>query len=88
VQDKMVSAFESLASLCPGTAIRSLAKLATERYKLGHGNNDESTRRAATAMLLQSLLVVKSSYQFSEGNSDIWRRQVLPISFLAWDEGP
>lgn len=82
VQDKMVSAFGSLAALCPGTTVRSLATSATERYKHAHGNNDDSAARLATAMVLRSL-AVKSSNHFSDGgNSDIWCQEVLPISFL------
>lgn len=82
VQDKMVSAFGSLAALCTGSTVRSLASLATERYTQAHGNNDDATVRVATAMVLRAL-AVKSSNQFSDGgNSDIWCRRVLPISFL------
>jgi len=81
-QDKMNGAFGALSSLCPGTAIRSLASSATERYKEAHGNNDDGAIRQASAMVLRSI-AVKASKQFADpGNSDVWCRKVLPISFL------
>jgi proteasome component ECM29 len=82
VQDKMVSAFGSLAALCPGTTVRSLATSATNRYKHAHGSNDDSAARVATAMVLRSLAVKSSNHFIDGGNSDIWCREVLPISFL------
>jgi proteasome component ECM29 len=81
-QDKMNAAFGSLASLCPGTAVRSLASSASERYKESHGNNDDAATRQAAAMVLRSV-AVKASNQFSDpGNSDVWCKKVLPVSFL------
>ncbi|VEU39441.1 unnamed protein product [Pseudo-nitzschia multistriata] len=82
VQDKMNSAFGGLSALCPGTAVRQLAGTATDRYKLAHGNNDDPVTRHASAMILRSI-AVKASRQFSDpGNSDVWCKKVLPISFL------
>ena len=81
-QDKMNGAFGALSSLCPGTVIRSLARSATDRYKEAHGTNDDAAMRHASAMILRSI-AVKASNQFSDpGNSDVWCRKVLPISFL------
>lgn len=81
-QDKMNSAFGALSALCPGTVIRPLASLATERYKQAHGSNDDAVMRHACAMILRSI-AVKASNQFSDpGNSDVWCKKVLPISFL------
>lgn len=74
-QDKMNGAFGALSSLCPGTAIRSLASSATERYKEAHGNNDDGAIRQASAMVLRSI-AVKASKQFADpGNSDVWCRK-------------
>lgn len=81
-QDKMNGAFGALSALCSGTTIRSLASLAADRYKEAHGNNDDPAMRNASAMILRSI-AVKASDQFSDpGNSDVWCRKVLPISFL------
>jgi len=81
-QDKMNSAFGGLSALCPGTAVRQLASLATDRYKEAHGNNDDPAMRHASAMVLRSI-AVKASQQFSNpGSTDVWCRKVLPISFL------
>ena len=81
-QDKMNGAFGALSALCPGTVIRSLASLATDRYKQAHGSNDDAAMRHASAMILRSI-AVKASNQFSDpGNSDVWCKKVLPTSFL------
>mmetsp|Transcript_16262 Transcript_16262/g.37287 ORF Transcript_16262/g.37287 Transcript_16262/m.37287 type:complete len:882 (-) Transcript_16262:407-3052(-) len=81
-QDKMNGAFGALSVLCPGSVIRPLASSAADKYKQAHGNNDDSTIRHASAMVLRSI-AVKASNQFSDpGNSDVWCRKVLPISFL------
>ena len=81
-QDKMNGAFGALSALCSGTVIRSLASLAADRYKEAHGNNDDPAMRHASAMILRSI-AVKASNQFSDpGNSDVWCKKVLPISFL------
>ena len=81
-QDKMNGAFGALSALCPGTVVRTLASLATDRYKQAHGSNDDAAMRHASAMILRSI-AVKASNQFSDcGNSDVWCKKVLPISFL------
>ena len=81
-QDKMNGAFGALSALCSGTVIRSLASLAADRYKQAHGSNDDAALRHASAMILRSV-AVKASNQFSDpGNSDVWCKKVLPISFL------
>eukprot|EP00536_Pseudo-nitzschia_multiseries_P015198 jgi/Psemu1/320813/estExt_fgenesh1_pm.C_8350006 len=81
-QDKMNSAFGGLSALCPGAAVRQLASTATDRYKEAHGNNDDPATRHSSALVLRSI-AVKASQQFSNpGNTDVWCRKVLPISFL------
>eukprot|EP00537_Pseudo-nitzschia_pungens_P002169 CAMPEP_0172363244 /NCGR_PEP_ID=MMETSP1060-20121228/6658_1 /TAXON_ID=37318 /ORGANISM="Pseudo-nitzschia pungens, Strain cf. cingulata" /LENGTH=2421 /DNA_ID=CAMNT_0013085947 /DNA_START=205 /DNA_END=7470 /DNA_ORIENTATION=- len=81
-QDKMNSAFGGLSALCPGPAVRQLASVATDRYKEAHGNNDDPATRHASALVLRSI-AVKASQQFSNpGNTDVWCRKVLPMSFL------
>lgn len=81
-QDKMVGAFGSLAALTAGPAVRSLASLATERYKQAHGSNDDPAMRMAAAMLLRSIAVKASAHFADGGPNDIWCRRVLPIAFL------
>jgi hypothetical protein len=81
-QDKMNGAFGALSALCPGSVIRPLASSAADKYKQAHGSNDDAAVRHASAMILRSV-AVKASNQFSDpGNSDVWCKKVLPISFL------
>jgi hypothetical protein len=81
-QDKMVGAFGSLAALSSGQTVRSLAAIATKRYKQSHGLNDDASTRTAAAIVLRSI-AVKASFHFADGgNNDIWCRKVLPIAFI------
>jgi len=101
-KDKMVHAVGNLASLCPGTSVRSLAVRACERYNRSTGNNDDPASRRAAASTLRAI-AVRASNQFADGgNGDIWCRRVLPVAFIGrkdpdpkicllwkevWDEG-
>eukprot|EP00934_Nitzschia_sp_Nitz4_P006344 Nitzschia sp. Nitz4//scaffold36_size144017//17459//24583//NITZ4_003068-RA/size144017-snap-gene-0.188-mRNA-1//1//CDS//3329549402//6334//frame0 len=81
-RDKYAHAFGSLAALCPGPSVRSLALRATEKYKFATGSNDDPAVRKVAAGSLRSI-AVKASNQFSDGgNADIWCRRVLPLSYL------
>jgi proteasome component ECM29 len=81
-KDKMIHAVGNLASLCPGSSVRSLAIRACERYNSSTGNSDDPASRRAAASALRAI-AVRASNQFADGgNSNIWCRRVLPVAFI------
>ena len=101
-KDKMVHALGSLAALCPGASVRSLAVRACKRYKSSTGNNDDPSSRQAAAAALRAIAVRASNQMIDGGAHDIWSQFVLPVAFLGqkdsdkktasmmkevWDEG-
>ena len=81
-RDKMAHALGNIASLCPGSSVRSLALRACSRYSTHFGNFDDQSARRAAAVALRSM-AVRASNQFSDGGtSDVWCRRVLPVAFL------
>ena len=78
----MIHALGNLASLCPGSSVRSLAIRACERYNASTGNSDDPASRRAAASTLRAI-AVRASNQFADGGiSDIWCRRVLPVAFI------
>lgn len=101
-RDKMAHALGNLASLAPGSSVRSLSLRACERYSGATGNNEDPAIRRAAASALRSVAVRASNQLVDGGPNDIWCRRVLPMAFLGqrdedskiaslwkevWDEG-
>ena len=101
-KDRMIHALGSLASLCPGSSVRSLARRACLRYTTSSGNNEDPGARKASAAAIRAIAVRASEHFADGGASDEWRRHILPVSFLGrkdpdeavaslwsevWDEG-
>lgn len=83
---KMTHAFGNLAALAPGSTVRSLARKLCERYKHATGTHDDLSIRRATAASLRAI-ATRASNQFLDGGSgDIWRRKILPLSFIAQND--
>jgi proteasome component ECM29 len=81
-RSKMAHAFGSLASLCPGSSVRSLALRACDNYNSATGANHDPAIRLAAAIALRSI-AVRAQNQFSDGgNNDVWCKRVLPVSYL------
>lgn len=81
-RSKMAHAFGSLASLCPGSSVRSLALRACDNYNSATGANHDPAIRLAAAVALRSI-AVRAQNQFSDGgNNDVWCKRVLPVSYL------
>ena len=81
-RDKMTHAFGNLASLAPGSSVRSIAMRLCDRYKKAMGSNDDPATRKAAASALRAI-AVRASDQFEDGGSkNVWERIVLPLSFI------
>lgn len=82
-KDRMSHALGSIAALCPGPSVRSLAMRACDRYNAANGNNDDPNTRKAAAVCLRSI-AVRASQQFADGN--VWCRRILPIAYLGMED--
>lgn len=81
-KDKMFHALGSLAALCPGPSVRSLALRACERYNRSNGSFDDPASRRAAASAIRAIVIRASDQLGDGGNGDIWRTRVLPIAFI------
>ena len=81
-RDRLIHALGSLASLCPGSSVRSLAMKACQKYKRSTGNNDDPVSRKAAGAALRSIAVRATNQLADGGTADIWCRIVLPVAFL------
>lgn len=81
-KDRLVNALGNLANLCPGGSVRVLALRACDRYVESTGNREDPVSRKAAASALRAI-AVRASHHFGDGgNSDVWRRRVLPVAFI------
>lgn len=81
-RDHLIHAVGSLAALCPGPSVRSLAVKLCRKYTRSMGNNDDPMARRAAAAALRSIAVRSSSQLSDGGQADIWNRLVLPVAFV------
>lgn len=81
-RNKMVHAFGSLAALCPGSSVRSLALRACNNYNRATGANHDPAVRLSAAIILRAI-AVRAQDQFADGGSNnVWCNRVLPVSFI------
>lgn len=102
-RDRLVHSLGSLASVCPGASVRSLALKACRKYSSSTGSNDDPIARSAAAASLRSIAVRASNQLADGGKMNIWCRYILPSAFIGrkddtkkiaglwqdvWDEAP
>mmetsp|Transcript_1676 Transcript_1676/g.3575 ORF Transcript_1676/g.3575 Transcript_1676/m.3575 type:complete len:2295 (-) Transcript_1676:666-7550(-) len=81
-RNKMVHAFGSLAALCPGSSVRSLALRACNNYNRATGASHDPAVRLSAAIILRAI-AVRAQDQFADGgNNNVWCNRVLPVSFI------
>lgn len=81
-RDRLVHSLGSLASVCPGISVRSLALKACQKYSSSTGSNDDPLARTAAAASLRSIAVRASNQLADGGKMDIWCRYILPNAFI------
>lgn len=81
-RNKMVHAFGSLAALCPGSSVRSLALRACNNYNRATGASHDPAIRLSAAIILRAI-AVRAQDQFADGgNNNVWCNRVLPVSYI------
>jgi proteasome component ECM29 len=81
-RDRLIHSLGSLASVCPGVSVRSLALKAYQKYNSSTGGNDDPLARSAAAASLRSIAVRASNQLADGGKMDVWCRYILPSAFI------